>query len=332
MKHVIRRVCAAALGLVAVTLASQAFAAELTLSRDGWTSWEVAAIDDAPAWCRFSSRDSGKAGEPCQLDGSSGGYGNRNGETTGSIRVYARLADGEIERLRALSATCPVQANAEIEDLGTVAADDSARWLAAVVKQGEHDAGVGHDVLSALAIHDGEVARDALIDVARHDARFEYRKEAVFLLAHLRGREGADIATFMMFNDPDADTRAHAAFAVSQSSSPQAATYLIKLANSDTDANVRAHAWFALSQTGATEAEEAITASLQKETDRQVRDQAIFALSQLPAERATRALIAVVENESLPREDRKRAVFWLSQSKSSAAQAYLDGIIATLVH
>lgn len=329
MNCAFRRACAIALGLVSGTLASHAFAAELTLPRNGWTSWEVTAVEDAPAWCCFSAWDE-PAAKPCRLDGRSDGYGNRNGETTHSIRVYARLAEGKVERLRALSTTCPVQANTKIEDLGTVAANDSAGWLSALVKQGEHHPLVGHDVLAALAIHGGDVARDALIDVARSDAHDEHRKEAVFWLAHLRGQEGADIATFMMFNDPDADMRKHAAFAVSQSKSPRAAAYLIRLANSDKDANVRAHAWFSLSQTEASEAEEAITVALQKEADRQVRDQAIFALSQLPDERATRALIAVAENRSLPREDRKRAVFWLSQSDSSAAQGYLERVIAKL--
>jgi len=59
-----------------------------------------------------------------------------------------------------------------------------------------------------------------------------------------------------------------------------------------------------------------------------VREQAVFALSRLPDERATQALIAAAEDRSLAREQRKRAVFWLSQSESSAALAYLDKVLA----
>ena len=80
------------------------------------------------------------------------------------------------------------------------------------------------------------------------------------------------------------------------------------------------------------EAEGAIAAALRRETDGGVREQAIFALSQLPDERATRALIRVAEDKSLPREERKRAVFWLSQSDSSAAQSYLEEVLAKVAN
>jgi len=60
-----------------------------------------------------------------------------------------------------------------------------------------------------------------------------------------------------------------------------------------------------------------------------VREQAIFALSRLPGDRASRALITAAEDRALPREIRKRAVFWLSQSNSDAAQAYLEKVLAT---
>jgi HEAT repeat protein len=59
-----------------------------------------------------------------------------------------------------------------------------------------------------------------------------------------------------------------------------------------------------------------------------VREQAIFALSQLPDGRGTRALIATAEDRSLTREQRKRAVFWLAQSESDEAQAYLQKVLA----
>ena len=75
------------------------------------------------------------------------------------------------------------------------------------------------------------------------------------------------------------------------------------------------------------EAEAAIAAALRKDADEHVREQAIFALSQLPDERATRALIAAAEDRALSREQRKRAVFWLAQSESAAAQAYLEKVL-----
>jgi HEAT repeat protein len=331
--NTIQLIRAAMLCLVPFAFSMHASAAELTLPRDGWASWQVPAVDDAPDWCCFSHwKDRNATHQPCRLERKDGNFGGRDGETTDSIRVYARIAGGKIDRLRALSATCPVQADTAIQDLGAVSVDDSARWLAALVKGREADTGARHRVadeaLAALAIHRGDIAHDALVDIARRGARDDNREQAVFWLAHLRGREGAKIATSIMFDDPDADIREHAAFAVSQSISPTADKDLIRLANTDPEAQVRSHAWFSLSQTESSATEGAIDAALRKETDRGVREQAIFALSQLPDERATRALIKVAEDKSLAREERKRAVFWLSQSESSAAQAYLQEVLA----
>jgi hypothetical protein len=50
-------------------------------------------------------------------------------------------------------------------------------------------------------------------------------------------------------------------------------------------------------------------------------------LSRLPDERAPRALIATSEDQTLSAEQRRRAVFWLAQSESSSAQAYLEKVL-----
>lgn len=324
---------AAALSLASGAFSAHAIGLELPLHRDGWASWEVPAVENAPDWCCFAHWN-GRAvpSRPCVLDGTHNTYGGRDDATTDSIRVYARFADGRVERLRALSSTCPVQTDTEIRDLGAVSADDSARWLAGLVQVREVDskalAGALDDALAALALHRGDIAHEALVSIARGDKRNEMRKQAVFLLAHLRGIEGAEVATSMMFGDPQADIREHAAFAVSQSISPHADSDLIRLATTDRAAKVRSHAWFSLAMTKSTKTEYAIEAALRQETDGSVREQAIFALSQLPDERATRALINIAEDKSLAREERKRAVFWLSQSESTAAQAYLEQMLA----
>src|SRR5262249_39131674 len=153
-------------------------------------------------------------------------------------RVYARSAGGKIDRLRVFSATCPVTTQMPVQDLGMVPADDSARWLIELTRQQKSGAGtrqIEEDLLAALAINRGDLARDAVADSARADARVETRKQAVFWLALVRGREGADITSSIMFNDKSADVREHAAFALGQSKSPSAAADLIRLGNTDAD-------------------------------------------------------------------------------------------------
>lgn len=322
-----------AICLMSWVLAPQVLAAELTLPRDGWSSWEVAAVDDAPAWCCWGSGRAARDGSwtSCKLDSDQGGFGSRDDETTDTVKIYARTTGGKVDRLRTLSATCPVEAATPIRDLGTVTQDDSARWLIDLAKQADPGTvkrqRIGDDVLAALAVHRGNLARDALAGMARNDARRQTRKQAVFWLAQVRGSEGADITSSVMFNDKDPDVREHAAFALGQSKSPRVAADLIKLGNTDQAGDVRAQAWFWLAQNGAPEAESAILAALKKDSDDDVRERAVFALSQLPDERSTRALIAAAEDRSLSREQRKRAVFWLAQSESDSAQAYLERVL-----
>jgi HEAT repeat protein len=308
-------------------VATQAFAAELTLPKDGWTSWQVEAVEGAPDWCCWSGRNDGDASRAsCKLDEDSGNFGSRDKQTTDSVRVYARVAGGKIERLRVLSATCPVEARTPIHELGNVAADDSARWLTTLSKRQGTDKNddFQENVLAGLAMHRGDLAQNSLTEIARANDRAETRKKAIFWLALLRGTAGAEAASSAMFNDKDPQVRQHAAFAITESKLPNVAEHLIRLGNTDSDGEVRAQAWFWLAHTGAPGSEAAITAALKKDKDDQVREQAIFALSQLPNDRATRALVTVAEDRSLSHEQRKRAVFWLVQSESEDAQKYLE--------
>jgi hypothetical protein len=316
----------------ALLAASPTRSAEPELPRDGWVSWEVAAVEDAPFYCCFENwRPAANERKSCNLDGPRGGYGSRDNDgVTDSVKVYARLKGGKLEHLRALAAACPVETRTPIQQIN-LATDDSVRWLVAQTRQWEASGikreSVGEHALAALAIHRGDLANQELASFARNSANGDVRKKAVFWSAVLRGAPGAELTRTMMFNDRDADFREHAAFAITLTKSPRIAADLIQLGNSDKVGDVRAKAWFWLAQTGATEAEAAIGAALRKDSDEDVREQAIFALSQLPDERATQALIAAAEDQSLSREQRKRAVFWLSQSESDSAQVYLEKVL-----
>ena len=323
-----RMMLAAAVACVTLALAPKTQSAELTLPKDGWASWEVDAVEGAPYWCCWKSWNENEISRAsCKLDRDSGNFGSRDRTTTDKIRVYARLAGGKVERLRVLSPACPVETETPIREI-TTTTDDSARWLSSLAKRG---AEAGRDPreqsLAALAMHRGDLAQNELVSIARTDESLESRKHAVFWLAQLRGVSGAKVATDLMFNSKDPDLRKHAAFAISQSKSPSIAADLTRLGNTDKDGDVRAQAWFWLAQTGAANAETAILEALRKDDDHQVREHAILALSQLPDERATRALIAAAEDRSLSQEQRKRAVFWLGQSESKVAQAYLDKVL-----
>src|SRR5690349_2455842 len=322
--------------LLIPALLSQANAAQPKLPRDGWTSWQVASVEKAPAWCCWSSwRDGRDSPITCPLDREDGfGVGDRDA-TTDTVKVYARTKNGKIDRLQVLAASCPVETKTPVQELPDVSADDSARWLATRVREEgvppDTHRSTGEHALAALAMHSGDVAIREMKSFAQ-DAPVGTRKSSVFWLSMLRGNEGADITSSVMFNDKDAEVRKHAGFAIAQTKSPRAAADLIRQGNTDPVGDVRAQAWFWLAQTGAADAEKAIQIALRKDADEKVREQAVFALSQLPGDRAVKSLIEVAQDQSLSREQRKRAVFWLSQSESDAAQAYLEKVLARNSH
>jgi hypothetical protein len=139
----------------------------------------------------------------------------------------------------------------------------------------------------------------------------------------------AQVRTEPRGSKPSRSFTDNALAALAMNSGDVARNGLIALGRDDAAANVRSKAWFWLAMTGAPGVESAISSALRRDPDGGVREQAVFALSRLPDERATQALIATAEDSSLAREQRKRAVFWLAQSESGTAFAYLDKILAT---
>lgn len=314
---------------VALMLSAQGKAVELALPSDGWASWQVPAVGDARDQCCWHGMKPGNAARTaCNLDNQRGSFGNRDDAKTDALRVYAHLARGKVERVRVLSASCPIESATPVRDLGIVATDDSARWLAAQVRRpGSIPEDSRENAIAALAMHPGDFSFGEVARLARDGEHEDERKSAMFWLASSRGIPGAEVVSRLMFGDPDSDVREHAAFAITVSRSPRIAADLIRLGTTDKVGAVRGQAWFWLAQTAAAESEQAIGAALRKDADHGVREQAVFALSQLPEDRGTRALIAVAEDRSLPAEQRKRAMFWLAQSDSPGAQAYLDKML-----
>jgi hypothetical protein len=294
-------------------MAGLARAGEWVPPGDGWSSWQVTAVEHAPALCCESV--------PCDLDTDRSGYGTRDDSKADTMRVYARFVRGKLVRLRTLAAACPVKTDTPVQNL-EVGTEDSARWLSTLKRQDLVD-----EVLSSLALHEGDIAFGALQSFAKVDPDPETRKQALFWMAVLRGSRGAAVVEAALFAEPDADIREHATFAITQSRSTRIADDLIRVGKTDASASVRAQAWFWLAQTGAPGAEAALVEAAREDRDQDVRERAVFALTQLPDPRSSRALIAVAEDRALSREQRKRAVFWLSQSDSQAAHDYLEQVL-----
>ena len=313
---------------LALTIAPAVHAGPPAPPTEGWASWEVPAAPEVPAWCCFDGWKGDSSVSTCQLDGPNVGFNSRDREDkAGSLRVYARFEAGKLGKLRTLAAACPVKAESAIRNLTGVSTDDSVKWLAGQLRTGARSH-LSSSLIGAIAAHQGITARDTVAAIAKSDGEIKNRKDAIFWLTQVRGAEGFDLALPYLFDDADAKIRKHTAFALTQSHAKSAAPFLIRAASGDREGEVRAQAWFWLAQSKAAETESAVRAGLARESDKHVREQMVFALSQLPADRSARALIGLAENQSLPREERKKAIFWLSQLKSDQAIQYLDKVLA----
>ena len=306
-------------------LSSYTQAANLALS-EGWNSWEVPAVEGAPAWCCFDYNAGVVQARSCQLDRGSHGYGgNGQSSTSGSARIYALLEGGEVRKLRALDSQCAVSTDSTIHALGAVAADDSVNWLA---QQLAPRSRLTDDALAAIALHAGDQAGQTLRRSAEAPNEIDTREHALFWMGQLHGLTFADYLQTTMRDDPSPQIRRHAAFSVSQSDAPNRVAALIEQGRNDRSAEVRSQAWFWLAQTEDPSAEAAIGAAMRNETDEEVRDQQVFALSQLPDQRAAQALIAIIGDRHQDTQVRKQALFWLGQSDSEEAYRYLDALLA----
>jgi hypothetical protein len=302
-----------------------AHAATLQLPRDGWVSWEIETVADAPAWCCFAWNGKTPNPKTCQLDGRDHGYGSSSDQATvDAMRVYARFKSGKLERIRALATSCPVHTLTPVHAIEGVAAGESIEWLNRIVTP---HTSLSDDALAALAVHRGAAAGQALQRIAKSDGSVENRKQAMFWATQVRGDEGLQMTLPFLSADPDAKVREHAAFAVAQTKKPAAIQALARQGREDTSTQVRGQAWFWLAQTGTADAEATIRSALSAEKSRHVRDQAVFALSQLPEPGNVAALVRVAEDRGMQRDARKQALFWLGQSESDEALRYLDRLL-----
>lgn len=296
---------------------------------DGWVAWQVPMVAGAGAPCCFTWRHGMVADGGCDLDGRDWSFGTdgKHALRDSTLAVYAHVAKGRIDRVRAVAAACPVASKDAIRRIVPVVPAQSVAllsdWLAGSdVKRNDDDS-----ALAALAYHEDASATRALAVQAEPKHDEEAREQALFWLGQTRGAEGADIVEHYATTDADPDLREKAVFALSQSKAGDPYARILAISRSDRTAHVRSQALFWMAQTEDARAPADITAALANEASDDVREQAVFALSQLKDGRAEDALIAIVRG-NYPRDTKKQALFWLGQSGSPRAIQALDDVLA----
>ncbi|HEY7510023.1 MAG TPA: HEAT repeat domain-containing protein [Vicinamibacteria bacterium] len=190
----------------------------------------------------------------CRLERDTG-FSQRGGRTARleagpSGTVYLRGEEGRVSRVRLFSADCSVDVGGRpLTWLTDVAPAESVRLLASYVEAREGEGRPLADAaLAALAFHEDPLADRVMIAMARRDASSHVRGQALFWLAHKAGEKAASTIAQAIDDDPDADVKEKAVFALSQLPRAEGVPRLITLARTHRSREVRKKAMFWLGQ------------------------------------------------------------------------------------
>jgi hypothetical protein len=321
------RIGIGALLALAASTASGASLESQVLAQDGWTGYRVPMVESAGRLCCFRWEHGDVENTGCDLDSRSWHFGSSDKpgqpQSDGQLAVYLHVEHGRIDRVHAMSNTCPVRSAKPVHWLDGAAPAESVALLARSAGTDKDD---GANVLAAIAYHGDAAATSTLGAFAKAGEPGERRRNALFWLGQARGAAGADIIERAATTDPDPSLREHAIFALSQSHAPNAYPKILAIAQTDASARVRSQGLFWLAQMHDPRARTDIVARIKADPSRETREQAVFALTQLKDGENDAALIALIEGD-YPKETKKQALFWLGQSGSAKAIAYFDKVL-----
>jgi hypothetical protein len=168
-------------------------------------------------------------------------------EPAPTTMVLARVQEGEIRRIRSISADCQVDAGGlQLYWLGDVSGAQSVEFLKALATtSAARDQ--AENALSAMALHRDAAASAAILELAKNGTP-RIRQRALFWIARRAEAQAAGIISQAIDNDPDVEVKKQAVFALSQLPRDEGTPILIKLARGHSHPVVRKQAMFWLGQ------------------------------------------------------------------------------------
>jgi hypothetical protein len=304
-----------------------------------WIGYSVPQVaSDREVCCAGSNGNWNQECGMCRLESSDHGINmnSRNAsvnlETAHAIAILFRTENKKFMKIRVVSAACTVDAGGlPFVWLMGVKPAESVAYLANYVRVENFNEGddrkLGHESLTAIALHADQSADRALESFVRPSEREELRKYASFWLGEARGKAGLATLQQMAKSDPSSEVRAHVTFALSVSHEPAAIDEMIRMAKEDESSHVRGQALFWLAQKAGKKAAATITSAIENDPDTEVKKKAVFALSQMPKDEGVPKLIEVAQTNHNPAV-RKQAMFWLGQSNDPRALAFFEKVLS----
>jgi hypothetical protein len=224
-----------------------------------------ALLGEQPAWIGYAVPMAGRAhmccydnatfaaGSPrcggCRLEGD-GSFSLSDRpvslEASGRFMVLFRAAGGRVQKIRAFSEDCAIDAGGlPFHWLTDVRPAESVALVRSYLGTDRH---LADSALAALAFHDAPEAVETMIQAARRDASTHLRGQALFWLSQRAGQRAAEAITDAIRHDPETEVKKKAVFALSQLPKDEAVPLLIRTARTNRNPEVRKQAVFWLGQ------------------------------------------------------------------------------------
>ncbi|HZT29988.1 MAG TPA: HEAT repeat domain-containing protein [Bryobacteraceae bacterium] len=240
------------------------------------------------------------------------------------VQILFRVAQKQVEKIRAFSADCELDTGGlPLYWLKDARPAESVALLSSFAAGEERLSG---EAVTAIAQHADPSADQALDRFAAASQPERLREKAIFWLGASRGRHGFEEVRRIVHQDAGERIRERAIFALSVSREPESVPELIRLAREDPSARVRGQALFWLAQKAGKQAQQAITDAIANDPDTEVKKRAVFALHQMPRDEGVPLLIQVARTNRNPAV-RKQAMFWLGQSNDPRAVSFFEEIL-----
>jgi TolA-binding protein len=211
--------------------------------------------------------------------------------------------------------------------LSQVPGEEAVTALDSVLRASS-DAGVQEKAIFALSQHRSERAGAILrAYVERRDAPPELREKAIFWLGQHKGSENQAFLRALYPRLDNDELKEKVLFAVSQSRAEDSMRWLLDIALNERESiELRKKALFWAGQSrGAPTAD--FVALYDRVQDREIKDQLIFVFSQRSRDPAAMDKLFAIAKSEPDRELRKKAIFWIGQSRDPRAAQFLQELI-----
>jgi HEAT repeat protein len=197
------------------------------------------------------------------------------------------------------------------------------------VLRASQDQAIQEKAIFALSQHNSPRAQRALQDYARRTAApLALRENAIFWLGQSGRADNGEFLRTLYGSVREPSLKEKIIFSLAQRGSREDARWLLQIAaNGSEDVEIRKKAVFWAAQSGGIDLPE-LFALYDQARDRELKEQLIFAYSQSSQKGAVDKLIEIARTDS-DRELRKKALFWLSQTKDPRVAQLIADIIDT---